>query len=87
LLSGLPICLLAQTCHARFATIDTPCEVLCTCLQGWTGGGVVGCWPNTHPIHLSGVNLANLHCRLVFGEDIVLLLNFASALLSFSAAG
>ena len=86
MLSG-PICLLAQTCHARFAIMDMPCEVLCNCLQGWTGGGVVGCWPNTDPVHLSGVNLAVLHCRLVSGEDIVVLHNFASALLSFSAAG
>ena len=68
--------------------MDMPCKVLCNCLQGWTGGGVVGCWPNTDPIHLSGVNLAMLHCRLVFGDDTVLLINFASAspVLSFSAA-
>ncbi len=70
-----------------FASTDMLYKVSCNCLQGWTGGGTVGCRPNTDPIHLSGVNVALLHCRLVFGEDIVVLHNFASALLSFSAAG
>lgn len=67
--------------------MDMSCEVSCNCLQGWIGGGVVGCWPDTDPNHLSGVILALLQCRLVLGEDIVVLHNFASALFSCSAAG
>ena len=60
--------------------------MLCNCLQGWTGGSVVGCWPNIDSVHLSGVNLA-LPCRLVFGEDLVVLRNFALAYLVLQLLG